>query len=62
MVLALYLCEVVPSTYGVPKHWLFCLKKYKKSNRLVRFMYGKKDNFSGDSDDTKNNDEDEDSR
>lgn len=41
LVLALYLYQVVPQTYGVPKHPLFFLRKlFGKTNFLARMIYG----------------------
>jgi len=34
LVLALYLYQVIPQTYGVPKHPCFCLKKIKKLKKV----------------------------
>lgn len=39
LILALYLYQVVPQTYGVHKHPLFFLKKYRKTNPLVRILF-----------------------
>lgn len=48
LVLALYLNEVVPQTYGVPKHPCFCLKrKGKKNGFLQNLLFGKKEKYEG---------------
>ena len=36
LVLALYLYQVVPQTYGVAKPWNFCCKRKKKKPHQVR--------------------------
>jgi hypothetical protein len=41
LVLAIYLNQVVPSIYGVPKHPLFCLKRCLKGHRgIYKAVYG----------------------
>jgi hypothetical protein len=41
LVLALYLYQVIPQTYGVPKHPLYFLKKYvNKKSKLYSIIYG----------------------
>lgn len=41
-VLAIYLNQVVPSVYGVPKHPLFCLRRFfRPKSTLYKAVYGK---------------------
>lgn len=41
MVLAIYLNQIVPSVYGVPKHPLFCLRRFlNKKSTLYKAVYG----------------------
>ena len=44
MVLALYLYQVVPQTYGVPKHPLFFLRRKGKKTFIEELIFGSSKN------------------
>ena len=50
-VLAIYLNQVIPSIYGVPKHPLFCLKRCLRGQRsLYKAIYGGHEDGEADED------------
>jgi hypothetical protein len=61
MVLAIYLNQIVPSVYGVPKHPLFCLRRFVNSKtRLYKAVYGnhEEEEEEGDKSEVKGEDDD----
>lgn len=62
LLLALYMYEIVPQTYGVAKHPCFCLKrKGHKKGFLLKLIFGSKGKY-GDNLDNDLSNEDADSK
>lgn len=64
LLIALYLNEVVPQTYGVPKHPLFLLESYifKISPSSHKLIFGDESDLIAFKDDTELIDEDDDAK
>jgi ABC-type glutathione transport system ATPase component len=63
MVLAIYLNQIVPSVYGVPKHPLFCLRRFLNSKSgLYKAVYGNHEEEEEEGDNSEVKGEDDDSK